>query len=743
MLGVSCSGGDKPLSPEQRVASVEIAPSAPQLVIPSATSVRLTARATDRAGVVVEGVAISWRSSNPAVVSVVAGAGYAMADAVAPGVATVTATVGGVTGTVDVQVSLAPVARIDVSLAAVIGINETTVASARAYDASGNLLGGRTVQWTSANPAIASVAPNGTVTGISAGETTIAATVEGITSSATLRIVSSPPNLVLQNVYLTQAVQRYGGGVPLVAGGNPVLVNVFGILDRPFASGPVPRVRISVFHGATQFLVDDRQMTGTARQFSDPISPIHQVVLPATIVQPGLRILVTINGDGTPPEATLSDNIWPSSGQPQDVSVRVVPPLPVHFVPILLSNGGSTGAVSASTLPEYLTATRQIHPVAEIEASIGATFTSDVAFGDGQSSAWSSILQQLDLLRVAEGSDRYYVGALRPPPGVTFVQFGGIAYIPFDPRGSGPATRTAVIVGVGWFNRARQSTELVAHELGHTMGRRHAPCGGAAGTDPSYPYAGATIGAYGHDLYSFSLNPSAPPVAFAPGAASDVMSYCTPVWISDYTYEGILNARTTAAATATADPADRLCECLIVWGAMEGDSVSLKPPFVVRTRAALPARRGSASVIGEARDGRQLFHYEFEPAELDHAPDIRHFTFAIPLDEGDRRALVRIRARFRGRAAEVRPRSVLDGASADVAVIRSAVRASRSGAEALELRWDTVAAPVVIVRDPATTRILSIATSGRVVVKTPLSELDVALSDGTTSTVARVRAARR
>jgi hypothetical protein len=221
------------------------------------------------------------------------------------------------------------------------------------------------------------------------------------------------------------------------------------------------------------------------------------------------------------------------------------------------------------------------------------------------------------------------------------------------------------------------------------------------------------------------------------------MSYCTPVWISDYTYEGLMNAR-TAPVAATAPPVvSPLCDCLIVWGSVEGDSVHLNPSFVARTRTALPDRRGPASVIGEGRDGRQLFRYEFEPAELDHAPNIRHFTFAVPLEESARRALDRITVRSSGRSAVIRPRGVLAGLSAEVALARAAVDVRRVGVEDTEVRWDTTAAPVVVIRDPATARILGIATTGRVVVRAPSAELELALSDGITSTVTRVRAPRR
>jgi hypothetical protein len=734
---VACSSGEKVTSPESRVARLEITPATPQLVIPTVPSVRLTMRALDAGGAVVTGVAATWSSSNTSVATLSGSSDHADIAAVSAGTAVITATVAQRSASVQVQVTLAPVARVEVRLtAALIGVTETSLATAVGYDALNNLLSGRAVQWQSSNPAVASITPGGTITALAAGETNINATMEGASGSLTLRVVSTLPNLALDAVYLAQTVQRFDGSIPLVAGGNPVLVNVFGTLDRAFAGGPVPKVRISVFRGATQVMVDERPMTGTATATSSPNDPIHQVVLPSSIVEPGLRVLVAINPDSAPAEATLSDNRWPPTGEPADIDVRSVPPLAIQFVPIFLSNGGSTGNVSPGTLPEYLLATRQMHPVAQIDAAIGGVFSTDVQFGDGQSAAWQAILQQLDVLRVAEGSSRYYVGALRPPAGVTFVQFGGFGYIPFDPQGSGPSTRTAVLVGVGWFNRQRHTTELVAHELGHTMGRRHAPCGGAAGPDVLYPHGGAAIGAYGHDLFTWSQTSTGLPPAYGPSGATDIMSYCTPAWISDYTYAALLTVRAGTAAVA-AGSANEECECLVVWGSLEGDSVRLHPSFVMRTRASLPPRSGPTSLEGEAENGRRLFAINFEGAEVDHAPGVRHFAFAIPLGDTDRASLGVLRARHNGRTL-VR-RAKLTRTAMSRLGTEPTVRLRRTGPDVVEVTWDRGVSPSIVVRDPGTDRIIAIGTSGRMVVRSARAELDVHLSDGVQSGVSRVR----
>ena len=75
-----------------------------------------------------------------------------------------------------------------------------------------------------------------------------------------------------------------------------------------------------------------------------------------------------------------------------------------------------------------------------------------------------------------------------------------------------------------------------AHEIGHLFGRRHVPCSGTEeGNDPSYPYPGGRIGGpAGDPTRYFGLNtaPNLPEVV--PATAGDLLSYCSPRWLSNY-----------------------------------------------------------------------------------------------------------------------------------------------------------------------------------------------------------------
>jgi hypothetical protein len=73
---------------------------------------------------------------------------------------------------------------------------------------------------------------------------------------------------------------------------------------------------------------------------------------------------------------------------------------------------------------------------------------------------------------------------------------------------------------------------VVVHEIAHTHGRLHAPCGDVSDMiDKTYPYAGGLIGSWGYDFISAKL--------VDPSTTPDLMGYCKNEWISDYNYQGI------------------------------------------------------------------------------------------------------------------------------------------------------------------------------------------------------------
>ena len=114
-------------------------------------------------------------------------------------------------------------------------------------------------------------------------------------------------------------------------------------------------------------------------------------------------------------------------------------------------------------------------------------------------------------------------------------QPSGVIYVAIYPNGVNQAAFAGWAVG-RWIISDR-SGESLAHEVLHHHGApQHAPCGGPANVDPNYPdypafspLPAASIGEVGFDSSSFG--------ARDPLKTYDLMSYCSPKWISPYNYQ--------------------------------------------------------------------------------------------------------------------------------------------------------------------------------------------------------------
>lgn len=167
------------------VASVEVTPASANLA-PGGV-VQLTAVARDIDGSIVSGRSVAWSTSNAQVATVSAG----RVTAVAVGSAQVVASVEGHSDTAMITVAVVPVASVEVTPAtANLAVGSKLQLSAVAKDASGAILSGRTMTWSSSSAQIASVVA-GLVTGVSAGTVQIAASVEGQSDTATITVTFS------------------------------------------------------------------------------------------------------------------------------------------------------------------------------------------------------------------------------------------------------------------------------------------------------------------------------------------------------------------------------------------------------------------------------------------------------------------------------------------------------------------------------------------------------------------------
>jgi hypothetical protein len=240
-------------------------------------------------------------------------------------------------------------------------------------------------------------------------------------------------------------------------------------------------------------------------------------------------------------DCSLADDAAPNRFPEQGrvpLKARATGPARVRIVPIRYDADGSGRLPDTSEqhMRELAEALAAVFPVSWVELSVREPVGT-------KETELSDILNQLLQLRSLEEppGDVSYYGLVDPGANMQqYCRFGCVAGVAaFGPAGGAGS----VGVGVG-FRGAAQDTFV--HEVGHIYRLMHAPCGGPSGTDPSFPYRGATLGAWGYDARSGKL--------VDPAAGSrDFMSYCDPAWISDYNYQLLVDRLATVNGVHRSD----------------------------------------------------------------------------------------------------------------------------------------------------------------------------------------------
>ena len=162
-----------------------------------------------------------------------------------------------------------------------------------------------------------------------------------------------------------------------------------------------------------------------------------------------------------------------------------MPTLDVTVIPFVWSDTHDSTIVdlvrdmaAAPESHEMLGVTRALLPIGGIKVTAHEPVISS-------SNSSFDLLGQTATIRKMEGGTGHYKGMMsRPVTGA-----GGVAHLP------GRSSFSQPYAGV------------VAHELGHNLNLAHAPCGGAGGPDPAYPYRDGSIGAWGYEFDARGLVP--------------------------------------------------------------------------------------------------------------------------------------------------------------------------------------------------------------------------------------------
>jgi hypothetical protein len=130
--------------------------------------------------------------------------------------------------------------------------------------------------------------------------------------------------------------------------------------------------------------------------------------------------------------------------------------------------------------------------------------------------------------------EEFYYGIVNPADSFGGYCSGGcITGMSWQPSAPG-----SMQVGTGIGFTGEYATNTAVHEVGHSSGLGHAPCGNPGGEDPDFPYDGGGIGVMGYDVTKgYGEGPLKDPNTY-----KDMMTYCDPDWVSDYNF-GLLFER--------------------------------------------------------------------------------------------------------------------------------------------------------------------------------------------------------
>ena len=350
-------------------------------------------------------------------------------------------------------------------------------------------------------------------------------------AGAEAAIDSAPP--APQTLSIDRVVMLQGTSVPLVADEAlvdtrlaPVVVGREGVL-RVFAkAGAGWKPKAITAHldltakGKAPLSLDAKRTMSSAAKEGDLASTFN-FEIPEGFIGADSQWAVTLS-DATTTYARIPDadglTALKAEGGGEQLAVRIVP--------VRLS--GLLPDISAEALETYRARLYALYPATKVVVDVRDTpfdWASPVA-ADG--TGWGELLDAIVTLRQDDGvaDNVYYFGAFKPADrffsycrGGCILGLSGLVLNPTDAFG-----RASIGVGYG----DDMTAETIAHEVGHAHGRAHSPCGGAAGPDKKYPYDGASIGVFGYDVTNKTL--------VDPGVYTDMMGYCDPTWISDYTF---------------------------------------------------------------------------------------------------------------------------------------------------------------------------------------------------------------
>ena len=425
--------------------------------------------------------------------------------------------------------------------------------------------------------------------------------------------------LSLPVVYLTQAIQRPEGDVQLLKD-REALLRVFLVGDREHAFfGPEVLATLTRDGEEVYRVVMPSEQDRLATRVEEgSLVKSYNAVIPAKHIVDGTEFVIVADSAETIPRAPGSQTRFPETGSAA-LDVIEVPPLELTVVPVLNAEKPDSSVFpwvdSIADLEEespQVGLFRYSFPFSEFTAKTRETHVTSLDL-TVKENMWPMVLE-LEKVYKAEEATGYWYAVADSDDG--YVR--GIARLN------------------GWVSFGKTWDTELAHEVGHTLDLRHAPCGGALGTDPDYPYENGSIGMWGYDFRDSSL--------VSPERRRDIMGYCYDKgWLSDYYFEKVIDVREEKEGEE-AEPqmgaAGPKGQMLVLWGGVLDGELRIEPVHPMYTSAKLPEETGPYRLDGFGRGGEVEFSLSFTPGEDVYGN--KYFFFTIPIEDDWENSLERI-----------------------------------------------------------------------------------------------------
>jgi hypothetical protein len=394
---------------------------------------------------------------------------------------------------------------------------------------------------------------------------------------ATLKPDPSKPDVYLKRLEWGQSILK--SDLRLVAG-KPAVLRAYVNATQAGITGVTVRATASV-NGATLGTLDltapsSVPITDTATS----LASTYWGVLPKDWIKSGLEVKLEVDATRSLSESNEANNVQvlkPAVGTGNKLYLMMVP---------IIQGGKTAQTLDAGAQAELKAALMRYWPLADVDIQVRAPYTIK---SDG--------MPELIALRQADGSKRYYYGFEESCCGVGYVGYP-VAAGNADPR-------------------------TIAHELGHNFGRNHAPCG-PSDADVNYPNNSGKLDLWGLDPRDNSL--------VDPTGNYDLMSYCGPVWVSEYMYSRV---QSFLEQNPPGDKASAAASnMLLVSGTVSNGQVTLEPLQRITGVAASTPTSGQYALTLETSSGNKQVSFDLQTAIYEdiagNETQKSHFSFTMP-----------------------------------------------------------------------------------------------------------------